>query len=561
MSTELIVSDYSAVKKLLDANFYKCPTNSTLDDSILSKLCDLNVSIINAVKVATTSIFDTTFDTQKDGFDERLIGINEDIILKICYHLISVGDIGGVIKVFNDNEPFLSMIPMAKMGKIIKCILERMLLVKFDINSILKVFVKFKNWCDQQKRTFLGYRIEIKIIILLVFKKEFALALKRISSLITSLKLLEDKQFLLDAYILQSKIYLFISNYALMKMSLSNAKNVSINLNTPSYVNGELDLLSGLISLHEKDYKTAYSYFYEAYESFHSSLTGPNNKIYPYIKVPNSHSGEFDLDDELSYTLVQTFPTISEFSPVFFTFYSLEHAPLSTCGDNMVMDGEVRINFENEQLLDTDCDIEMDCTLKCEINDVENSNFPPLPQRKLIQSLKYMLLATILTNKSQMMGSILFAKNKISYVYNPEIMMLKNISGLYTNNSLAEFEEILKTNEKIISADPVLNQGLCEMYDNLMEESLLKIIKPFSKVDIGYISDRLGISKQVLIRKVSEMIIDGKLCAMFDLRKEEGILTIYEPQVLRPMHKGITSTISNLSAVVDALCDIVHKNV
>ena len=65
---------------------------------------------------------------------------------------------------------------------------------------------------------------------------------------------------------LESKINYFIKNYAKSKASLTAARANANNVYCQPLIIAEIDLMSGILYAQEQDYKTGYSYFYEALE-------------------------------------------------------------------------------------------------------------------------------------------------------------------------------------------------------------------------------------------------------------------------------------------------------
>ncbi|KAE9448895.1 hypothetical protein C3L33_19192, partial [Rhododendron williamsianum] len=94
-----------------------------------------------------------------------------------------------------------------------------------------------KIWTRTEKRTFLRQRVEARLASLLMESKEYSEALALLSSLIKEVRRLDDKLLLVDIELLETGNNRFTERNS---------------------------------SREEKDYKTGYSYFYEAFEAFNA---------------------------------------------------------------------------------------------------------------------------------------------------------------------------------------------------------------------------------------------------------------------------------------------------
>jgi len=84
---------------------------------------------------------------------------------------------------------------------------------------------------------------------------------------------------LVELQLAEAKIYHSLENLSKAKSSLTAARAAANSIYCPPALQAELDLMSGILQSEDKDYKTAYSYFFESFESF-NSLESPKT-IYP----------------------------------------------------------------------------------------------------------------------------------------------------------------------------------------------------------------------------------------------------------------------------------------
>lgn len=99
---------------------------------------------------------------------------------------------------------------------------------------------------------------------------QFKPALSLIDTLLTELRRLDDKMILTEVHLLESRVYRGIGNLAKSKAALTSARTAANSIYCPPHLQASLDLQSGILHAEDKDYKTAYSYFYETFENLSS---------------------------------------------------------------------------------------------------------------------------------------------------------------------------------------------------------------------------------------------------------------------------------------------------
>ncbi|CAN0099918.1 unnamed protein product, partial [Ectocarpus sp. 12 AP-2014] len=109
-----------------------------------------------------------------------------------------------------------------------------------------------------------------------------------------------------------------------------------------------------------------------------------------------------------------------------------------------------------------------------------------------------------------------------------------------------------------LEKDLLIRHHLGILYDQLLESNLLKIIQPFSCVELDHVAELIKLPVDKVELKLSQMILDKKLLGILDQGK--GQLVIYEEAVGDKVFTDGLEVMSNMGAVVNSLFSRVQKN-
>lgn len=506
--------------------------------------------------------------------DERVMHICENVLYVIVYHLIETKQTDALLGALVRNEAFFSVLPQAKTAKLVRSILERLSQEVKDLDVLYRIFSIYRSWCETKKRTFLRLRMELKIAILLILRMNYTEAIAMLDKLQHEVKDLEDKPLLLDIHLVQAKVSLLVRNLVRMKIAISSAKNIATKINTPTYVTAEIDLLSGLLYLGEKDYRAAYSYFFEAYEGFHMAIGGTYSVLFPNLARVNRKSKVLSelIMETKDVPLVgsESVPavveekeiyschaTISDISAVFFTFYNLsEYKRNKKSQSEMdIVDSCGQHYLQYFSSLDSDMDVDPDAVerdqLEGEMEPLDVSLLARADERKLVQALKYLLLTIVITGRTKEITPCLGAKNKQRFINHIEIEMIQKISVCYNNSSVVDFEGLLADYRQVILMEPVLQQEIHRLYEALLERNITRLLQPYSIVEIGFIAQKLCLPQEKVEMKLAEMILDKKLRGTIDQGRQN--LVIYDEETKETFYEDVNKTIGHMTEVIDTL--------
>lgn len=378
-----------------------------------------------------------------ESAQDDLTRIKEDAIYRLANLLSREHKAEALAQLNRDIRPVFTNMPRAKTAKIVRTIIELVGKIPNTLNTQIAVCRESVEWARKEKRNFLRQRIESRLASLLFENDEFSSSLQLIEKLLKEMRRLDDKALLVEIHLLESHVHTALHNHTKAKAALTAARSAANAIYCPPLLQAEMDLQSGILHAEDKDYKTAYSYFFEAFEG-----------------------------------------------------YNVEDKELAT---------------------------------RC---------------------LKYMLLCKIMTNQNDDVQSILSSKNALKYG-GDDVEAMRGIAHAAQTRSLHAFEEVLNKYPKQLREDSTVESHLSKMYDSLLESHLLRIIEPFSRVEVSHVAKLIDLPRDRVEKKLSQMILDKTLHAILD--QGHDCLIVFDEDEEDKLYPAALSTIDNLNTVVDSL--------
>ncbi|KAK4043562.1 hypothetical protein C8A01DRAFT_12939 [Parachaetomium inaequale] len=342
------------------------------------------------------------------------------------------------------SRTVLSSFAKAKTAKLIRQLLDLFEAIPNSLDIQIAVTKSCIEWATSERRSFLRQNLETRLVALYMAKQSHYDALTLINGLLRELKRMDDKLVLVEVQLLESRVYHALGNIPKGRAALTSARTSAASVYTPPLLQANLDMQSGMLHAEDKDFQTAYSYFIEALDGYHSQ-------------------------DE--------------------------------------------------------------------------------PARAQA-ALQYMLLCKIMLNLVDDVNQLMTSKQALKYA-GQSLEAMKAIARAHSNRSLEEYERALAAYKYELGSDAFIRNHLRRLYDAMLEQNLIKVIEPFSRVEINHIAKMVGLDTQQVERKLSQMILDKVIIGVLD--QGAGCLIIFDETQRDESYDAALATIEKLSNVVDVL--------
>eukprot|EP00922_Rhytidocystis_sp_ex-Travisia-forbesii_P023226 GHVS01034107.1.p1 GENE.GHVS01034107.1~~GHVS01034107.1.p1 ORF type:complete len:516 (+),score=74.90 GHVS01034107.1:145-1692(+) len=390
-----------------------------------------------------------------------------------------------------NSECFFHTLPRARTAKIVRRLMEAVARVPDSGELLLDMYTQCIDWCRKEKRTFLRHRVEARLALLYHQIGRLQEGLELITEVLKEVKKLDDRLLLVELHLIESKIYWTTRNIAKSKAALTAARTNANAIHCPPMLQGDIDLQGGILHAQEKDFKTAFSYFFEAFEAFGSvSPIAPIHHL-PAVVTPG--------------VAVATASGDSIPSPV---------APPTT-------------------------------TEVVGLSSVPTATDVP----RALQALKYLMLAKVMCGQVDDLTPILSGKQGLKYA--SQLDALRAVAKCHKERSLSMFETTLAKYESELYGDAVLKHHISDLYETLLEQNILRILEPFSHVEIAHVAKLMELPQPNVQRKLGEMVLDGKLQGTLD--QGTGVLILFDEPTLPDTYDDALATLTHMGEVVETL--------
>jgi 26S proteasome regulatory subunit N6 len=92
---------------------------------------------------------------------------------------------------------------------------------------------------------------------------------------------------------------------------------------------------------------------------------------------------------------------------------------------------------------------------------------------------------------------------------------------------------------------------LAALYDTLLEQNLIRIIEPYSRIELSYVAEQVKLPLRDVEAKLSQMILDKVFAGILD--QGEGCLEVFEEVKNEKMYDYSLETFKQIGSVVESL--------
>ncbi|KAF9210660.1 COP9/signalosome complex subunit Csn2 [Podila verticillata] len=170
-----------------------------------------------------------------------------------------------------------------------------------------------------------------------------------------------------------------------------------------------------------------------------------------------------------------------------------------------------------------------------------------------IQVLKYLVLANMLM-ESQI--NPFDSQETKPYKNDPQIVAMTNLVSAYQRRDIREFEKILRDNRATIMDDPFIRAYIDDVLKNIRTQVLIRLIKPYTRIEIPFISRQLNIPAQDVEDLLVGLILDKKIAGHIDQVNQRLELQRQTSGTLR--YNAMEKWSNNLATMYTANINKVH---
>ncbi|KAK2964560.1 putative 26S proteasome non-ATPase regulatory subunit 11 [Blattamonas nauphoetae] len=181
-----------------------------------------------------------------------------------------------LIELLEESKKYFDSMANTRIAKIVRTIIDILVQLPNPTKQREEVVQKWIDWSTKENKTFLRFKLELAGASLNYELGDYTKMKGVLAKLLKEVKRLDDKRLLVEIHILECQCFLRLMDLHHARASLTSARMEANSVYIPQQAQARLDLWSGLVCMLERDFSTAYSYFYESWETF-AALNSPKS--------------------------------------------------------------------------------------------------------------------------------------------------------------------------------------------------------------------------------------------------------------------------------------------
>ncbi|KAI3641418.1 hypothetical protein MIR68_000548 [Amoeboaphelidium protococcarum] len=166
-------------------------------------------------------------------------------------------------------------------------------------------------------------------------------------------------------------------------------------------------------------------------------------------------------------------------------------------------------------------------------------------QDNAVLGVKYMILAKIMLQEVDDVINIVNGKIANKYK-STHIEAMQAISTASKQRSLHSFTDTIQKYPQELQADILVKNHLQKLYEMLLTSHILRVVEPYSRVQISHVAKLIGLDHALIERKLSMLILDGELKGVLD--QSDGTLVMFEDDVAAAADQTAKKSANNNNA-------------
>ncbi|KFD51426.1 hypothetical protein M514_07639 [Trichuris suis] len=171
-----------------------------------------------------------------------------------------------------------------------------------------------------------------------------------------------------------------------------------------------------------------------------------------------------------------------------------------------------------------------------------------------VSCLKYLVLTSMLLKSGI---NPFHSQETKPYENDPEIFVMTQLVHAYQNDDLVNFQLIIEQNKDNVLGDPFIRERVEELLSNIRTQVLVKLIKPFTRIQLSFLADGLHVSlnevKHLLAHAIRDNTVSGTIDSVNNVltltRTPEAVLSRRKAfanfrQALEECHEDIKENFS-----------------